>query len=70
MKWQSKRVRPVLVLTFGWNRTSATTTLQINDVGVIYASAQIHSNWAEPKDGRIEAGGTRTGRARLRNRRL
>jgi hypothetical protein len=33
----------------------------INDVGVIYASAQIHSNWAEPKVGRIEAGGKRTG---------
>jgi len=33
----------------------------INDVGAIFVSAQIHSNWTQPKDGRIEPGGTRVG---------
>ncbi|TXL72866.1 hypothetical protein FHP25_24005 [Vineibacter terrae] len=29
----------------------------LNDVGVIYASAQIHSNWAAPEEGRIKPNG-------------
>jgi hypothetical protein len=33
----------------------------INEVGAIYVSAQIHSNWAEPRDGRIAADGARVG---------
>jgi hypothetical protein len=33
----------------------------INEVGAIYASAQIHSNWDEPKDGKIEPGGRSAG---------
>lgn len=33
----------------------------LNEVGVIYASAQVHANWEKPKDGRIEPGGTPAG---------
>ncbi|MCI0734820.1 MAG: hypothetical protein L0Y50_00840 [Beijerinckiaceae bacterium] len=29
----------------------------LNEIGVIYASAQIHSKWDKPKDGHIEPGG-------------
>ena len=29
----------------------------LNETGIIYASAQIHSNWDTPKSGRIEPGG-------------
>ena len=29
----------------------------LNEIGVIYASAQIHSNWTNPKKGKIEPGG-------------
>jgi hypothetical protein len=33
----------------------------LNEIGVIYASAQIHSNWTRPKDGKIVSGGTPLG---------
>ena len=33
----------------------------LNEVGVIYVSAQIHSNWENPKDGLIEPGGKPAG---------
>ncbi|XOC78093.1 C1 family peptidase [Microvirga sp. M2] len=33
----------------------------LNDIGVIYASAQIHSHWDTPKDGLIEPGGDPAG---------
>jgi papain like protease len=33
----------------------------LNDVGVIHASAQIHSNWSQPIDGRIQSGGKPAG---------
>ncbi len=33
----------------------------LNETGVIYASAQIHSNWETPKDGRIEPAGKPAG---------
>ena len=33
----------------------------LNEIGVIYVSAQIHSNWTEPKSGRIEPGGKPVG---------
>jgi hypothetical protein len=33
----------------------------LNEVGVIYASAQIHTNWDEPRDGKIEPGGRPAG---------
>jgi hypothetical protein len=33
----------------------------LNEAGVIYASAQIHSNWDKPVDGRIEPGGASAG---------
>jgi Papain family cysteine protease len=33
----------------------------LNELGVIYASAQIHSNWDSPRDGYIEPGGKSAG---------
>ena len=33
----------------------------LNDIGVIYASAQIHSHWENPKEGLIEPGGDPVG---------
>ena len=33
----------------------------LNEIGVIYASAQIHENWQNPADGRIEPGGASAG---------
>jgi hypothetical protein len=33
----------------------------LNEIGVIYASAQIHSNWETPKDGHIESRGRPAG---------
>jgi len=33
----------------------------IAEIGAIYVSAQIHSNWRKPKDGRIEPGGKSVG---------
>ncbi|MXP64720.1 hypothetical protein E0493_15315 [Roseomonas sp. M0104] len=33
----------------------------LNEIGVIYASAQIHGNWQTPQDGRIKPGGAAAG---------
>lgn len=33
----------------------------LNEIGVIYASAQIHENWTSPVDGRIKPGGAPSG---------